>query len=69
MSPYKAGVRLLNVGNGLLSLHTGYAGPRTIHLPQPSRITDALSGKCVAESAAEFTVDLPARATGLWEIE
>lgn len=66
---YSDGNDAVNVGNGLLSLHAGYAGPRTIHLPHPSRITDALSGKCVAESAGEFTVDLPARATGLWEIE
>lgn len=57
------------VSNGLLGVHTGYAGPRTIQLPRASRITDALTGECVAKSAREFTINLPARATGLWEIE
>ncbi|MGD9497585.1 MAG: beta-galactosidase [Armatimonadota bacterium] len=52
----------------LLAVHTLYAGTRTIRLPRERRVLDALSGETVAAGAREFTVYLPARRTGLWEL-
>jgi len=52
----------------LLAVHTLYAGTRTIRLPRARRVTDALTGETVVTRAREFTVHLPARRTGLWEL-
>ncbi len=53
----------------LLAVHTLYGGTRTIALPRERRVIDALTGETVAARAREFTVDLPARRTGLWELQ
>lgn len=71
-----AGVHIYSDGNDavyasdrLLGVHTAYSGPRTIHLPRTCRVTDVLSGEVLADGVREFTVELPARSTGLWELQ
>jgi len=71
-----AGVHIYSDGNDavyasdrLLGVHTAYAGARTIRLPRACRVTDVLSGEVIADGVAEFTVEMPARSTGLWELD
>jgi len=52
----------------LLAVHTLYAGTRTIRLPRERTVIEAFTGETIATRAREFSVDLPARRTGLWEL-
>ena len=71
-----AGVHIYSDGNDavyasehLLGIHTAYAGPRTIRLPRTCRVTDVITSEVLADGVDEFTVELPARSTGLWELD
>jgi len=53
----------------MLSVHARYAGVRRLMLPQPSTVTDAYTGKKVAEHVSEFEVFLERNETGLWLLD
>ncbi|MGC9318377.1 MAG: hypothetical protein ACP5KN_10155 [Armatimonadota bacterium] len=70
-----AGVHIYDTSNDvvfaserLLGVHALHGGPRLIRLPRHRRVIDALTGEVVAEGARTFSVELPVRGTGLWEL-
>lgn len=53
----------------LLAVSVNEAGPRTVRLPGPSKVTDLYGGKVVSERTTQFEVNLGQAATGLWRVE
>ena len=60
---------LLTANRSLLMLHTTTGGSQTITLPTPAKVTDALTGALIAKECKQFTVDLPAKATGIYQMQ
>jgi hypothetical protein len=44
-------------------------GPRTIRLPKPATLVDALSGETTAKDASQFEVDMQYGETRVWKLE
>ncbi len=57
---------LVQADSRLLMLHTKAGGPCTVHLPQPERLLDALSGEPMGQGR-DITINLPAPSTLLLE--
>jgi hypothetical protein len=56
--------------NDLLAVHAAFDGPRTISLPAPAGVTDAMTGNpVVREFRDEITVTLQRGDTALWRLE
>lgn len=57
----------------LFSVHTAdikiSAEKRTINLPKPARVTDALTGEVISEKTDSFTVDCKQYETKMWWLE
>ncbi|MEA3400796.1 MAG: hypothetical protein U9R79_06055 [Armatimonadota bacterium] len=71
----RAGVHIYDTSNDvvfaserLLGVHALQGGPQLIRLPRRRRVIDAMTGAVIADAAREFSADLPARGTGLWEL-
>ncbi|MCP4644586.1 MAG: hypothetical protein GY851_29350 [bacterium] len=54
---------------GILAISVNEAGPRTVRLPAPRRVTDLWTGKAVADNADTFTIDIPAGGTALSRLD
>ncbi|MGI6354725.1 MAG: hypothetical protein ACOX6W_06475 [Lentisphaeria bacterium] len=50
-------------------LHTSTAGEKTITLPRPSRVTELISGKVVAEKTTQFKENLDPGITRVYRLE
>ncbi|HEY3415520.1 MAG TPA: hypothetical protein VGM23_01435 [Armatimonadota bacterium] len=60
---------VITAGRGILALHAIKPGMRTLHLPQPSRVTELESGELVAEGVSEFEVQVEGASTLLFRVE
>jgi hypothetical protein len=62
---------ILNADNRFLMVHNGYGGERvvTLKLPEPRTVTDALSGKPVAENTTAFSLRIPECATEILRLQ
>ena len=55
-------------GRGLLSVHSGSEGVKTLRWPRPATFRDAFTDECVAEKATEFRVRMEKGGTRLFEV-
>jgi hypothetical protein len=55
--------------NVMVSIHTQYAGPRTIRLPRACTVTDAFTGERVASGVDSFGVQMGQYETRMWWLE
>ncbi len=53
----------------LLAVSVHQSGPRTIHLPRPSAVTDLYEGSAITNRADSFPVDFPAHATRVFALQ
>ncbi len=60
---------VISAAESSLMIHTATAGKKLIRLPKPKKVTDMVSGKLIGENISEFVVELPAGATGLYELK
>ena len=63
------GRMVLTASGDMVAVHTVQPGERTIRLPKPCRVTDAVTGKVVAESAESFKVELAAPETKVFLLD
>ena len=56
------------LAHGLLGVHAACDGERTVYLPGPSMVKDALTDELVAEAASQFTVTMKRGDTGIWSV-
>jgi hypothetical protein len=55
--------------SSLVALHSVVGGPKTLHLPSASTVTDVITGETVAESARDIRFDMIAPDTRVFRIE
>ncbi|NMA38719.1 MAG: hypothetical protein GX937_00920, partial [Lentisphaerae bacterium] len=60
---------VLSANANFLMLHTSTAGEKTITLPRPSRVTELISGKVVAEKTTQFKENLDPGITRVYRLE
>ncbi len=63
---YSTGQDVWMANRSLLAVHTARGGRRTVRLPEPADVHDAITGKALARDADRFTVTLPRRSTTIW---
>lgn len=66
---YGDGDDVIYANQSMLSLHARYAGKRTIKLPQPSRVVNALTNEVISEKTTSFDISLRQFETCIWWIE
>jgi hypothetical protein len=59
---------VFTANSGYLMLHTTTAGAKTIVLPKPCTVRDAVSGDLVGEGISSFTQALPEKVTRIYEL-
>ena len=60
---------VLSANANFLMLHTSTTGEKTITLPRPSRVTEVISGKVVADKATQFKENLDLGITRVYRLE
>ncbi len=60
---------VIYASDSLVSLHSVKAGPRTVKLPRPCTLRDAMSWELVGEGMTEVTVDVDPPMTKIWVME
>ena len=56
-------------GRGLLSVHAGSSGRKTLHWPRTATFRDAVTGERVAENVKEISIDMRMGETRLLDVE
>ena len=60
---------VIYASDSLVSLHSVKSGPRTVYLPRPCALRDAMTWEIVGENLTEVTVDVDPPMTKIWVME
>jgi len=66
---YSAAGDMVYADRDYVALYAPGGGTRTVHLPRRSRVTDALEGKVIAESAKDFPLQMAPNSTVILRVE